>query len=173
MHLIRDPFDNVVSRYHLALKHYVKRNQTRELATYTKDRRGFRSFCRDLGRRFRQEEEASPFYADVRDLVDAVPCHADFFRYIQWHNLAFTTTWDLQLPTLILHYENYTDDFEGTKETLLSFLEQEDAREPPAFVTGKTYREYFTADEVRAVADMFARLGMAETREHTGHYFVQ
>ena len=50
-----------------------------------------------------------------------------------------TTTWDLNIPTLILHYENYTNNFDETKDLLLGFLDQDGIHEPPLFVTGKTY----------------------------------
>jgi hypothetical protein len=93
--------------------------------------------------------------------------------YIQWHNLAFLTTWDLNIPTLIIHYENYTHSFNQTKDTLLEFLGHEGIHEAPLFETGKTYREYFTEEEVRAVANMFSQLGHSKTLAHTMHYFVQ
>lgn len=172
VHLIRDPFDNVVSRFHLTIKHFVERNQT-EAARYPKSKAGFLTFCRDQGRRYRRDEQESRFYEDVFDEARNVPCHADFFRYIQWHNLAFTTTWNLRIPTMILHYENYTYDLGQTQQALLDFLEQEGVHEPPLFINGKTYREYFTEAEIQAVSAMFSTLAMAKTLEHTKHYFMQ
>ncbi|KAL9188554.1 hypothetical protein ACHAXT_006932 [Thalassiosira profunda] len=172
VHLIRDPFDNVVSRFHLTYKHFVKRNYTDKLAAYPRSKEGFRSFCEDLGKRFRKEEEASKFYRGVLDNdVKKLPCHADFFRFLQWHNLAFATTWDLRIPTHVLHYENYTSNFAETKDELLRFLDQGDVHEPPLFVTGKTYRDYFTEEEVQTVATMFSKLALEKTLEHTKHYF--
>merc|ERR1712194_227748 len=118
------------------------------------------------------DEQESRFYEDVFDEARNVPCHADFFRYIQWHNLAFTTTWNLRIPTMILHYENYTYDLGQTQQALLDFLEQEGVHEPPLFINGKTYREYFTEAEIQAVSAMFSTLAMAKTLEHTKHYFM-
>ena len=91
--------------------------------------------------------------------------------YIQWHNLAFITNWNLRIPSLILHYENYTSNFNQTKNMLLDFLEQDEIHEPPLFETGKSYREYYTDDEVLRVSQMFTKLALSEAWTHTKHYF--
>ena len=166
VHLIRDPFDNVVSRFHYSRMHFGMRNQTDKLAMYPRSREGFRAFCKDLGSRFHEKERDSKFYTDVFDEIKDIPCHADFFRWIQWHNLAFTTTWDLNIPTMILHYENYTSNFD-------EFLDQDGVNEPPLFETGKTYREYYTNGEIKSVESMFRKLALNKTWYHTKHYFDQ
>mmetsp|Transcript_15856 Transcript_15856/g.33163 ORF Transcript_15856/g.33163 Transcript_15856/m.33163 type:complete len:407 (-) Transcript_15856:288-1508(-) len=171
VHLIRDPFDNIVSRFHLAHNRLKKRGHNKSVEKYSKSREGFRAFCSDLAETYRSDEEESRFYADVLDDAKEVPCHADFFRYVQWHNLAFATTWDLGIPAMILHYENYTTNFMETKHLLLEFLDQEDNNPPPEFIMGKTYRDYFTEDEVHAVNRMFSKLALETTWNHTKHYF--
>mmetsp|Transcript_2253 Transcript_2253/g.4749 ORF Transcript_2253/g.4749 Transcript_2253/m.4749 type:complete len:416 (+) Transcript_2253:125-1372(+) len=171
IHLIRDPFDNIVSRFHLAHNRLKKRGHNKSVEKYSKSREGFRAFCSDLAETYRSDEEESRFYADVLDDAKEVPCHADFFRYVQWHNLAFATTWDLGIPAMILHYENYTTNFMETKHLLLEFLDQEDNNPPPEFIMGKTYRDYFTEDEVHAVNRMFSKLALETTWNHTKHYF--
>ncbi len=140
---------------------------------YPRSKEGFRAFCKDLGYRFYKEEKAVRFYRDLFHDVKNIPCHADFFRYIQCHNLAFTTTWGFGLPTMILHYENYTNNFNQTKNKLLDFLHQDGIHEPPHFETGKTYREYFTQEEIQAVSAMFSKLALDKTWYHTKHYFMQ
>ena len=171
VHLIRDPFDNIVSRFHLAHNKFAKRNEAANLAKYQKTRDGFRAFCNDFVDRFRNAEKESTYYSDVFEVVKDIPCHADFFRFVQWHNLAFTTTWDLGIPTMIVHYENYTSNFNQTKDMLLEFLDQDNNNEPPEFITGKTYREYFTEEEVVAVSELFSTLALDKTWNHTKHYF--
>ena len=118
VHLIRDPFDNVVSRFHLHYKHFVQRNQTDQLNLYPRSREGFRKFCSYEGERYYSEEKQSWAYRAVFDTVKDVPCHADFYRYIQWHNLAFITTWNLDIPSLVIHYENYTNNFQKTQDII-------------------------------------------------------
>ena len=78
---------------------------------------------------------------------------------------------DLKIPTLILHYENYTNNFNQTKDLLLNFLEQDDVNPPPEFVTGKTYRSYFTKEEIEGVQKMFNEFADEKTWQYTKHYF--
>lgn len=163
VHLIRDPFDNVVSRFHLYNKHHAN--------AYPRSREGFRRFCSDEGKRYYSEEKDSKFYHAVFDTVKDVPCHADFYRYIQWHNLAFITTWNLGIPSLIIHYENYTDNFKKTQDTLLEFLGQDGLYDAPEFVTGKTYREYYLQEEIDAVHVLFSKLALEKTWTNIQHYF--
>ncbi|KAK1746328.1 hypothetical protein QTG54_002935 [Skeletonema marinoi] len=166
VHIIRDPFDNVVARFHLERKTLGKKNK----AHYPNSREGFRHFCDDLGRiGVKAQKQAHMFIEDVLDLD--IPCQADFFRYIQWHNMAFTSTWDLGIPTLVVHYESYTTNLNETKDALLEFLEQDEVADAPPFVTGKTYRDYYTADEIDAVSKMTERLALRETWQYTKHYF--
>ena len=172
VHLVRDPFDNVVSRFHLHYKNLVKKNRTDQVAAYPRTREGFRRFCNAEGKRYYGEEKQSKFYKDVFDAVKDVPCHADFYRYIQWHNLAFRTTWDLNIPSMIVHYENYTDNFNKTKDDLLHFLQQDEKNDPPTFVTGKTYREYYLQEEIDAVSVLFSKHALKKTWYNTKHYFM-
>ena len=169
VHLIRDPYDNVVSRFHLSYRRFANTNQTEMTKKYPKSREGFRSWCWDLGERFNKDEQGSRFYEHLDDVED-IPCHADFFRWIQWHNHAFTTTWDMALPTLVMYYENYTTAFDETMNTLLDFLEQKQVAEPPPFVTGKTY-DYFTEGEVKAIEVMLRKLAMEGVWNLISHYF--
>lgn len=111
------------------------------------------------------------FFNDILSIAGDVPCYADFFRYIQWHNHAFTMAWDLAVPTLVFHYENYTINFDETKERLLRFLGMKENHPAPEFITGKIYRDFFTEDEVDAVTELFERLALRKTWFYTRHYF--
>eukprot|EP00957_Ditylum_brightwellii_P125025 9530527-Ditylum_brightwellii.AAC.1 len=64
--------------------------------------------------------------------MESVPCYTDFLRYINWHNLAFEVIREAGLPRMIIHYEQYGTNWNKT-------------------VTGKTYRRYYTSDEVDVI----------------------
>jgi hypothetical protein len=51
-----------------------------------------------------------------------VPCHAEFFKYIEWHNLAMTTAHNMGIPVHVLRYEDYSQNLKSTIESLVSFL---------------------------------------------------
>lgn len=103
VHLIRDPFDNVVSRYHLAHKHFMRKNETDKMNKFTRTREGFRAFCNDLSERYTSEEKASKFYQDVYDIAKNVPCHADFCKlytgYVS-NSYASFTNMSIHFPSL-------------------------------------------------------------------------
>ncbi len=169
VHIFRDPFDNIVSRFHLHREIFSRSNQTGLVVRHPKTKTGFRSYCKYLG--------DDRFYKEHLDLFDEgikdIPCLSDFFRYIQWHNLAFTTTEDLRLSTLIIHYEDFLTNFDQTKDALLEFLDQDEIRDAPPFETGKSYREYYTKEEIQAVSRMFSKLASQKTWDQISHYFVQ
>ena len=79
--------------------------------------------------------------------MNDVPCHAMFYKWTQWHNLAFETTTQLNIPFLPIWYEDYGTDFSSTKGKLFDFLELESIREAWPFNDGKTYRNFFTKEE--------------------------
>ena len=171
IHLIRDPFDNIVSRFHLRHNRFIKLNDTESLEKYPKSREGFRAYCNDLSEMYVNEEKTYKSYQDIFDSITTVPCHADFFRYIQWHNLAFNTACDLQIPSLVIHYENYTTNFDQTMDAIVDFLQLNAIHEAPSFIPGKTYRDYFTGEEFEAVTVMFEKLALGKTWDNTKHYF--
>jgi len=168
VHLIRDPFDNVVARFHLHRKKFSKQL----LDKYPNTLEGFRDYCNnDLGKKYRAKETSFLPFKDIYGSIKNVSCHSDFFRYIQWHNLAFETTAKQNLSTMIIHYERYTDNFNKTKDDLLQFLEQREVNKPPTFIAGKTYRNYYTDKEIAAVKLMFSKLANNDTWDQTKQYF--
>jgi len=174
IHLYRNPFDNIVSRFHLELK----RQSTHDPLTagLTKSRKGFRKFCKRMDERWIEHERTSIVYTDeLLSVMQNIPCHSDFVRYVEWHNQAHVTTSDLQLETLLLHYETYAaPTYEATTQTLLDFLElTRKSNNVHVFVEGKEYsREYFTKDERAAVKNVLQELALQVTWDNLKHYFA-
>jgi hypothetical protein len=168
VHLIRDPFDNVVSRYHLE-----RQLPGRKAAEYPESRDGFREYCKAIDSLHSANEKRALFLDDeILEIMKIVPCHADFFRYVEWHNLAFVTTRDLEVETYVLHYDWYTTRYEQVAKELLAFLEldiHKDGELTP-FVPGKVY-PYFTAEEKLAVKRAFRIMASPQTWQHVEGYF--
>jgi hypothetical protein len=147
VHLIRNPFDNVVSRFHLERRIGHNGEIGRD---YESSREGFRSFCFHLNAVYARDEIQTVWMnPELEQLTADVPCRADFFRYVEWHNLAFVTARDMNLETYVLHYDWYETRFEETVQELLDFLHLERRDEVLPFEVGKVYKDYFT-DEERA-----------------------
>jgi Sulfotransferase domain len=168
VHLIRDPFDNIVSRYHLERK-----LPGRKAAEYPESREGFREYCKAIDSLHATNEKRALFLDDdLLEIMKTVPCHADFFRYVEWHNLAFVTTRDLEVETFVLHYDWYATRYDQVAQELLAFLELDIHKngELTPFVPGKEY-PYFTAEEKLAVKRAFQIMASPQTWRHVQGYF--
>lgn len=183
VHLIRNPFDNIVSRYHLEHNHMERYDRQKDLAKYDREKDGFRKFCEQLNKNYADEEAefaklvkketGDDALQQALDYVKDVPCYQDLFKYVNWHNHAFTATEELKIPTLLLHYEDYETDFDSTLETLLQFLDQPLASDfTKEFIEGKSYaEEYFTDDERHMVKKATKLLANDSLYKEISRYF--
>lgn len=168
VHLIRNPFDNIVSRFHLQLKRKAKHT---DAAHFSKSREGFREFCNYMDKKYESGVEKW-WLGDQITMLRNVPCGEDFLRYVVWHNLAFLATdKSLRLPTLVLHYEDYMNQFNDTVSSLFDFLELEQIGEPFPILPGHSYVGYFTEDERKAVKKAMKIVAVNQTWHSIKHYF--
>jgi hypothetical protein len=192
VHLIRSPFDNIVSRFH-----YHSRNDKDEehRQEYPLNATGFRDYCQDFqGKTNSHSKEEKEWYGKtLLGLAKQVPCHAELFRYVQWHNYAldFIERNNFQngsdesyssMRSLTIHYEDYLVDHDqsqlkgshGREETnterILEFLHLPKEGEKTLFHMSD-YSDYFTQQD-RVAARLFAKtLATPETWNLISHYF--
>lgn len=166
IHLIRDPFSNIVSRFFLE-----NEIPGREANNFARTREGFRKYCKSIDTLFAPNEQKMVFLEDdILDVIRKVPCHEDFIRYVEWHNLAFSTADDYHLPTYVLHYEWYTSRYNATVHELLQFLELEQKAEPISFRQSIPY-DFFTYTEHAALKEAFQMMASWKTWSHLSPYF--
>jgi hypothetical protein len=167
VHLIRSPFDNVVSRMHLELRRH-KREETFK----SNDKGGFDAWCQYMEDKFAPQEARTELLSEeVKELFVGVPCHADWFRYVQWHNLAIQVIEQRNLPVHVLYYENYTMNYNATMDDLFEFLQLEKKATPIQFVAGKTYMSFYSDEQVRAARKLVHALASPMTWDLVKHYF--
>ena len=162
IHIIRNPLDNVVSRYHLFLK-MIAKGQINEfftssfqISSFANDFEGFTNWCEAQDSMYPEEEKASFEGTTFYDLLQQIPCHAEFFRYAKWHNHAFEIISEMSIPSMILYYEDFASDFNKTKERLFQFIEVEEEnvtkrRNSIIFDAGKNYSTYYTEEQEQAI----------------------
>lgn len=168
IHLIRNPFDNMVSRFHHARHETMS---VKQRLTFPNSRHGFRKYCQHMNDKWNDEVELT-WLTDELSMMKDIPCRDDLYRYVQWHNLAFRTTDDeLQIPTHVLRYEQYVHRFDDTVDELLNFLHLEQRDEPYHFTKGHSYAGYYTDEEQRNVMEAFKILASNTTWQHLQHYF--
>lgn len=174
VHLIRDPFDNIISRFHLTHKKMQKSNQTLSFVNeYPNNSTGFRKWCTNMDSKYKADHRRV-FGKDLMKLLSKVPCHADFYRYIAWHNLAFQVVEHMHIPSMVFHYEDYEHDFNETKNKIITFMEMEEkrgAKKKVPFHPGKKYRTYFSKEEHVTVQELIKKLGSDTTVVALRRYF--
>jgi hypothetical protein len=173
VHVVRDPFDNIVSRFHLEQNVHKKKNDEEWLTKYPSTPQGFQDWCKAMDDKVQEEEKESRFLDDaLLKLFEGVPCHSEFYRYTQWHSLALAATNKMKIPALILHYERFEDDFDNMYEELFSFLELPRDGLMTEFVTGKKYQDYFDTDQRRKAMALVEELSDAEVWQILQRYDV-
>ena len=150
LHIIRDPFDNIVSRFHHA--HKSHKNNKDFVSRFPKNNDGFQEWCKEMDSQYGEEERAL-WDKEVFRSSRNVPCHSEFFRYIQWHNLAFSTLKGMNIPTLFVTYEDYGKNFDVNLFSILNFLELKLENNITDFHRGD-YSKYYSLEQRIAAMDM-------------------
>jgi hypothetical protein len=174
VHLIRNPFDNIVARLHYEQKKWRKSGKElhkKRLLNFTDDKQGFQRWCNhydSLDLNFRRRGR---YTTKILQTLASVPCYAEFGRFVHWHNNAIAVTRRLQLPTHTLFYENYTDNLNATGDQLLSFLQLTRSGPMPNFIENKHYPDYYTPGQIGVVAAMAQAIATPACWELIRHYF--
>lgn len=174
VHLLRNPFDNLVSRLHLEIK---KRPEFSNLTdddrhSLLSSKEGFLSWCVYVDTKFEKEEKHTNLFSeDLKQIFKELPCHADWFRYIQWHNYAISMIDDLDIPTHTMYYEDYDTKYNVTVDTLFNFLSLERINNPLDFIAGKSYHSFFTKENFQAAIRLVQTLATPKSWELIKHYF--
>lgn len=74
------------------------------------------------------------------------------------------------IPTLVLHYYEYRDNFDLTVKKLLDFLEQPKVGKVVQFVGGKEYANYYSKKQKEAIYGFLQELSSRETWHHLKNY---
>ena len=188
IHLVRNPFDNIVSRYHLARKLWQARLKDKPhelqkwLDLHPNNATGFVRWCDEMDTTY-----GSPFAARKTDIgnndyhhqmVSAVDltCQGEWFRYIQWHTLALDTLeLSSDLPSLTIYYEDYSGDWNATVEKILDFLEVprplENQTAVREFISRPPYDEYYTHDHRKQARNLVKKLSSDKLWKLLRRYF--
>ena len=153
VHVVKSPFSNVVSRFHHEYKSIVHKFQTAEGEgfKFTYDQQGFQAWCQYQDNKYIEEERAA-YGETFFKLTDNVPCHADFYRYVQWHNLASDAAVTLNIKAMEFNHEDYGFMMYERVTELLDYLEL--PMEDPDFIPFHELdvKDHFTDEQMKAIA---------------------
>lgn len=126
VHVVRNPFDNIEARFYYAYKSWMGDRDKKKDGQFpfSLDKEGFHDWCKYHDSHW-QENENILYSPKLLSLSKDVPCHADFYRYVQWHNLVITVSLSkLKIPSLKIYYEDYrTDKLETSVKDILKYLD--------------------------------------------------
>ena len=200
LHLIRNPYHNVVARFHLERKNMISKDSSYE-QLFTYDATGFKNYCHYLDTTFNKEDEtllSSKLYKKYfhPESDNFIPCAAEFYKWVQWHNYAVqssvllglksdrteqivietgdatTTTPQSSIPVHVIWYENYEFDFNATFASIMDFLEFPVATEQiRTFRSLPTYDDHFTLEQRANVQALIQKVAIPSTWKLIKHYF--
>lgn len=181
VHLIRSPMDNLVSRKHMAVRKAVKSGSVSDgeraefLLNDTVD--SFQDWCKQYDLQMlprilhrRNSEALRDWLTELADTTGhlTIPCLSDLYWYVNWHNWAFQLTHNQ--VSLLLRYEDYTNDYNTTVTRLLNFLGLTAVAAPAAFESYKSYA-YYSDDQLLAIRDYVKLFSSEESWDVLRRYF--
>jgi hypothetical protein len=179
IHLIRNPFHNIVARYHLERRHLVEKDVKTE-SLFPNNATGFQRWCKNMDEKYGgSSEEEAGISAETLAVMRQVPCRAEFFKYMQWHNrlaefvssspfLGASAAAD---RVLIVHYEDYEQVLNKTVDRIMSFLQQRVVLPLRPFRALPTYADHYSADDRQAAKELAIAMTIPEVYELIRHYF--
>lgn len=158
-----------MARFHLEFNEQKAANNTYFLEWYPKNAEGFRGWCRHSDHN-KDLLETRYIDEDLHIHLKKIPCLNEFFKYVQWHNMAFYTSHDLQIETMIMHYHEYSEDFEKARDKVLGFLELPLVGTGIEFHDGKVYRHYYTREQKIAIRAFIQEFATPDTWQQLKDY---
>jgi hypothetical protein len=181
IHLIRNPFDNIVARMHYKIKQWLvsTSHKEQELAKFiTMTPEGLVHWCQYIHLTEHKKYTAyinSTFYITY---MESTPCAIEFYNYFHWHHYAtegIRTTVLQNHSSMVLYYEDYITQYKSTTNQLLHFLQLQRSTNggtPPDFILGKTYTHWFTNEMVTNVKRLALTIVSDATWDLLQHYFI-
>jgi hypothetical protein len=169
IHLIRNPFNNIISRYHQEIKNQRDKNETGWLTAHPNNATGFQLWCRELDDiSYRQDVR---FFGEEK--IPKAPCHGEFYKYAQWHNLVHESIElvDHKVPILPLYYEDYADRLIQTTTTLLRFLQLDLLGDLREYAAKTDFSNYFIETQEKDIKSLVQSVASNTTWGEIKHYF--
>jgi len=180
IHLYRHPLHNIIARYHLIHRHHgpTYSNNTAWTAEHANDAVGLHKYCHTLDTKYHAQDVK--FWGSKKKIPTA-PCHGEFYKWTQWHNLVHeatdllhstvtddegeeeeektpkgeTTQTRKPIPLHTIYYEDYNGaKLNTTAQGILDFLELTQVSPFRDFQSRSDYDHYFTQQERKDIHEL-------------------
>jgi len=168
--MIRDPFDVVQDRYisyHYGFDSMGYRRVRRRFFS-TPDKKAFQEYCLEEERSASKHEDEWFTDPDIRNAMKRVPCHAEIYRWVQWHNLFFQVIAYLRKLYHVIHYQDINND--KTRKDLFRFFELETYRTEETPVQLKDDQRYFSTEDKIKLRKLIQLTADKDTMTHIQRY---
>ena len=122
IHLIRDPYDNVVARFasYLGLMK-ANRPELKIEEKFPYNPEGFKKWCTLQDRGF-SAVEMKWLPEEIREVAEDVPCRQEFIKYARFHTNAFLMARFRKIEYKVVKYDDFAKDQAVAIETINDFL---------------------------------------------------
>lgn len=161
--VVRNPLDVVESRFLYYSNVYAGELDWSQ--RYDQNRKGFLAYCAENQVKY-ADEEAKWWNEEVRMAGLDIPCYAEFYKLVQWHNLVTEMIDYLGMDDRYFYYETFQNNFTKQARNVLGFYHLSpqvaitDDQAPSALRTSST--TIFTAPERQRIGRFIYQ--MANTR---------
>ena len=160
--LVRDPMDNVVSRFFQKVVKEVNDGNTDFGQKYPKNKYGFAQYCEDIDHNQFQDKELN-WYSQYDFFEEAkfVPCRSEFVKIFQFYNMGRQVGANYKLDMKTINFENLSTDLEGTMSDIFQFVQltREGTDLPHSLTEGDgLYLHFFTQPQRIAVAKLAKKM---------------
>lgn len=174
--LIRNPFDNIIGRFHYEFRLSTSDGGNNEFFNgwggkkFTKDGDGFRNWCAFVDNANKDEgQECFEDDTELLRLMGKVPCHSEFYKYVHWYNNAFVSTKDKFSTTM--YHEDFFFRPDGQINELVNFLDLDKTGNTFEFNL-RDYEYYYTPDEKRNILELINYMGSEDTLYNLRRYLL-
>ena len=174
VHLVRNPFINLIARFIREREHDRRKDKKFQEEYPMLPKKGFQKWCGMLDDKFTKiEDEVFGDDDKTLRLMRSSICHAEVYKYVQWHNYAFATTAALDVPTIVVYYEDFQSKFRETNKKILDFVELPSIVPSYSFPVYHNYTRFFSEQDRADIRALAKRIATKETWQHIEHYFFR
>lgn len=174
IHLIRDPYDNVVARFYSYIGLMNANRPDLEIETkFPLNEDGFKAWCKFQDDGF-ESADMKWLPVELRALAKEVPCRQEFVKYARFHSNVFLMARFRKIRFMMLRYEDYVKDQTGTIQRVNNFLEiPVNNTEIPQTIVGDgiwNFRDFYTDEERVSIERLMRNLSQPPIWFHLSFY---
>lgn len=161
IHLIRDPYDNIVARFYSFIGLMRVQKKFAAVDRYPLTGSGFQTWCKAQDDAFLKLDMYF-IPKRVRKLAANVPCRQEFVKLVRFHNKAYFLAQRNDIDNIVIKYEDYVENTQETIRKVNNFAEYPTINDNPEIVMklGKgMFNSHWTIDQKIKAGNFMKNIG--------------